>query len=213
MKRIASYSLPEVEPAIFPFYDDEVFVDCGAFIGDTVASYVNTINYKYKRIYIYEISKKSIVEIKKNLKDLPNIVINHKGTGDKNTTMDLIGLDEPHQANALSETDINPVTQRSEYKKQETVKVVRLDDDIKEPVTHIKIDVEGMDKETLLGASGLIKKYHPKLHVDSYHKLEDLVDIPWLIREIDPSYTLYMRIYSLYPFDNLINPSLTFQAI
>jgi len=213
MKTMASYSLPEVEPAIFPFYDDEVFVDCGSFIGDTVASYVNTVNYKYKRIYTYEISRKSIEEIKKNLRDLPNIIINHKGTGNVNTTMNLIGLDEPHQANALSETDINPVTRRVEYKKHEVVEVVRLDDDIKEPVTHIKIDVEGMDKETLCGASNLIKKYHPKLHVDSYHKLEDLIKVPLLIREIDPSYTLYMRIYSLYPFDNIVNPSLTFQAI
>jgi len=211
--KIASYTIPDVNPAIFPFYDDEVFVDCGSYIGDTIIKYVNRANFNYKRIYAYEISKKSIKEIEKTLKKLPNVVINHKGTGDKNTRMNLVGLDESNQANALSETDVNPITQRPEFKPQEMVEVVRLDYDISEPVNHIKIDVEGMDKETLRGANGLIKKYHPKLHVDSYHKLEDLIEIPWLIREIDPSYTLYMRIFSQYPFSNPINPSITFQAI
>jgi len=213
LTKIASYTLPEVDPAIFPFYDDEVFIDCGSYIGDTIVEYVNIANHNYGRIYAYEISQKSIKEIEKNTKDLSNVVINHKGTGDKNTKMNLVGLDGPHQANALSETDVNPITQRAEYRPQEVVDVVCLDDDISEPVSHIKIDVEGMDKETLKGASNLIKKYHPKLHVDSYHKLEDIIEVPWLIREIDPSYTLFMRVYSLYPFNNPINPSITFQAI
>jgi len=92
-----------------------------------------------------------------------------------------------HSGNRLSALDSHPAV-------IEKVKVVRLDDDIPEPITFLKIDVEGMDKETLRGASGLIRKYHPKLNVDAYHQLADIVDIPWQIREIDKSYTLYLRL-------------------
>jgi len=51
-----------------------------------------------------------------------------------------------------------------------------------------------MDKETLNGSVDQIRRYHPKMHVDSYHKLGDLIDIPFLIEEIDPTYILHLRI-------------------
>jgi hypothetical protein len=87
-----------------------------------------------------------------------------------------------------------------------------LDEDITEPVTFIKIDVEGYDKEALRGASGLIKKYHPKLSVDAYHQLADIVNIPLLIREIDSSYSLYLRLPLIYD-DHIRFPFPAFMAV
>jgi len=161
-------------------------VDCGSYIGDTVAQYVNTVNHHFTRVYTYDISGASIKKIKEVLASLPNTIIRHAGTGDTNTEMSLIGMDQAFHGNKLSTAETGAVVER--------VEVVRLDDDIKEPISFLKIDCEGMDKETLRGAQGQIKRYHPKLHVDSYHKLADLVDVPMLIREIDPGYSLYLRI-------------------
>jgi hypothetical protein len=107
--------------------------------------------------------------------------------------MNFVGSDEIYAANKLSE---NP--EESGMQVVDTVRVVKLDDDIKEEITFLKIDCEGMDKETLRGASGLVKKYHPRIHLDSYHKIEDLIEVPKLIKEIDPSYTLYFRITEPY---------------
>ena len=183
---IAVRSNDVVDTAVYPFYDDEVFVDCGSYIGDTVMQYINTVNKDFARVYTYDISSDSIEEIKKTLAFLPNVDIRHKGTGDVNCEMNMVGVDQAFHGNKLSSADgAAPV---------EKVSVVRIDDDIREPVSFIKIDCEGMDKETLRGAHGHICKYHPKLHVDSYHKLGDIVDVPTLIRGIDPSYTLYLRI-------------------
>ena len=193
-----------VDTAVYPFYDDEVFVDCGSYIGDTVMQYVNTVNKDFARVYTYDISSGSIKEIKKTLAFLPNVEVRHKGTGDANCEMNLVGFDQAWHGNQLSSSNgVVPV---------EKVSVVRLDDDIKEPISFLKIDCEGMDKETLRGAHGQICKYHPKLHVDSYHKLADLVNVPTLIREIDPSYTLYLRI----PLNEGVQPrfpSLAYMAI
>jgi len=84
-RNIALYANDVVDTTVYPFYENEVFVDCGSYIGDTVAQYVNTVNRVYKRIYTYDISRASIEVIKKNLESLPNIIVNHKGTGEKNT--------------------------------------------------------------------------------------------------------------------------------
>jgi len=181
--KIASYADLEIDTSIYPFYENEVFVDCGCYIGDTVVQYANVVNDKWKQVYTYDISRPSIEVIKKNLADLNNVDIRHKGTGDKNTLMTLVGMDQPFHGNKLSSTG-----------EGEKIPVVRLDDDIKEPISYLKIDCEGMDKETLNGAYGHIRKYHPKLHVDSYHKLGDLIDIPFLILKIDPTYSLSLRI-------------------
>jgi len=185
-RNIALYSNDVVDTSVYPFYDDEIFVDCGSYIGDTVAQYVNTINSNYARVHTYDISRARIELIKKNLAPLPNIVVNHKGTGEINTVMDMVGVDQAFHGNKLSATGGGAAVEK--------VKVVRLDDDIDEPVAFQKIDCEGMDKETLRGARGIIRKFHPKLHIDSYHKLADILDVPWLIREIDQSYLLYLRL-------------------
>jgi len=203
---IATYSNDVVDTSIYPFYENEVFVDCGSYIGDTVMQYVNTVNHEYARVYAYDISGASVIEIKKVLASLPNITIRHAGTGDSNTEMNLIGVDQAFHGNKLSDLEA------AEAVAVEKVKVVRLDDDIKETISFLKIDCEGMDKETLRGAQGQIRRYHPKLHVDSYHKLVDLVDIPVLIREIDQSYSLYLRIPRFFNVQPRF-PSLAYLAV
>jgi len=204
-KKIARYYCDVVDTNIYSFYDDEVFVDCGGFTGDTVAQFVNTVNSNYKRIYTYDISSTHVAVMKKNLAVLPNIIVNHKGVGDVNTEMTMFGSDQLYSGNRLVIDDL-PLDA------VEKVEVVRLDEDITEPITFLKIDVEGYDKEALCGASGLIRKYHPKLNVDAYHKLADIVDIPWLIREIDSSYILYLRL-PLICDDHLRFPFPTFMAL
>jgi len=183
---IAVYSNDVVDTAVYPFYDDEVFIDCGSYIGDTVVQYVNTVNQDFAHVYTYDISAASIENIKKVLASLSRVNIRHAGTGEVNTEMNMVGVDQAFHGNKLVETDSAAVVEK--------VQVVRIDDDVKEPISFLKIDCEGMDKETLRGAQGQIRRYHPKLHVDSYHKLADIIDVPTLIHELDPSYTLYLRV-------------------
>lgn len=69
-------------------------------------------------------------------------------------------------------------------------------DDIKEPITFIKLDIEGAEKEALIGATNTIQQYKPKLAVCIYHKFEDIWVLPRLIHSINPEYVFYLRHYS-----------------
>ena len=68
--KISTYYSQNVvaNPDIFPFYENEVFVDCGSYIGDTVAEFVNEFNRSYKKIYTYDISAPTVELMKNNLK-------------------------------------------------------------------------------------------------------------------------------------------------
>lgn len=77
-----------------------------------------------------------------------------------------------------------------------TIEVDSIDNIINQPVTYIKLDVEGSEYEALLGAEGTIKKYKPKLAVCVYHKSEDIWELPLLIHKFNPDYKFYLRHYS-----------------
>jgi len=61
----------------------------------------------------------------------------------------------------------------------------------------IKMDVEGSEKQTLIGAAATIKAYHPTLAVCAYHKPWDLLELTAQIEEIagDEAYDFYLRYY------------------
>ena len=67
---------------------------------------------------------------------------------------------------------------------------------LEQPVSFIKMDIEGAEKEALMGAKKIIQKYKPKLAVCVYHKPEDIVRLPLLINEILPEYKIFLRHYT-----------------
>jgi FkbM family methyltransferase len=60
-------------------------------------------------------------------------------------------------------------------------------------VDYIKYDVEGVEREALLGSSDTIKRCHPDLAVSLYHRAEDIWRLPLLVKELYPGYQLYLR--------------------
>lgn len=54
------------------------------------------------------------------------------------------------------------------------VQLKRLDDIIDEPVSFLKIDVEGHEMEVLEGARKIIEQYHPMMCVESFYHVKEL---------------------------------------
>lgn len=163
---------------------NEVVVDAGAFIGDTVIDYINNYGIQnYKKIYCYDITQSNIEALKINLKNYPNIICYNKALSNNQEPLYI-------SQNSIS-TSANMVTQNG----SEKIESSTLDIDIKEPITLIKMDIEGYEKKALEGAKNHITNDKPKLLISVYHNHEDLWKIPKIIREYNKNYKFYLRCY------------------
>ena len=174
---------------LIPKCEAEVFVDLGAYIGDSTLSFIK--NYgtdSYNKIYCYEISKENFEYLKTNLKPYEDIDLRLKGVSAENRTMYLKENGELSSTQVSDNGDI-------------PIQMVTLDDDIKEEITIIKSDIEGAEKMALMGAKGHIMNEHPKLLISIYHSNDDVWQIPRMIKEMDESYRFYLRYHGgmIYP--------------
>lgn len=64
-----------------------------------------------------------------------------------------------------------------------------------EKISFIKMDIEGAEYDALLGARHTIEKYKPVLMISVYHKQDDFIRLPELIRSMNYNYTFYLRHY------------------
>lgn len=70
--------------------------------------------------------------------------------------------------------------------------------------TIIKMDIEGAEKKALQGAENFIKEKKPILVICVYHKPEDIIELPRLIKEMEPSYKFYLRRYNQGFYDTVL---------
>ena len=62
-----------------------------------------------------------------------------------------------------------------------------------ERVDYIKFDVEGAEREAILGSLKTIENHRPALMISLYHRNEDIFELPLMIHERFPDYKLYIR--------------------
>lgn len=172
---------------------NDVIVDLGAYTGDSVQDFIHTYG-EYKKIYAYEITPSTYQTLIENLSRYPNVIPMRKGAGKRAGVMFV--NDGSHAAG-------NKLQDSGEIE----VEVVTLDEDIKEPVSVIKMDIEGSEKDALLGAASHIQREKPKLLISSYHLPEDIFEIPHYINSIRDDYKFYLRFYGhgcLWPCDYVL---------
>jgi FkbM family methyltransferase len=173
--------LPEYyHPEIFPVRDNEVFVDVGAYTGDSVVNFIMAYGLTYKQIYCYEILDEVFERMKENLKDVPNLELRRKAVGAESGVL-YIDQGTHNSSSQLTNSGEN------------AVEVVRLDDDIEESVTFIKMDIEGAEQDALRGCKRHMRENHPHLAISTYHGHEDIIAIPLYIDKVAPGYKFYMR--------------------
>lgn len=170
---------------IFEVSEQEVFVDGGAFIGDTAIE-INRSFTSQCKIYSYELDSRNAEEAYANWKkeNICNAELRLKGLSNENKRVSII-------SNGNS-SHINDISDDSSL----MAELVKLDDDLNENVTFIKLDIEGAEKNALCGMIQHIKKTHPKLAICIYHLPDDIWAIPQLILSIDESYQFSIRHYT-----------------
>ena len=164
---------------------DEIYVDLGAFNGDTVVEFLHYTANCYSKIYALEPDRKNFRKCIKNL----------------------IALDELELYNAaawyrdeIKSFDGNSGRQGKIADNGKLTQCRSVDSVLNnKPCTYIKYDVEGADRAAILGSRRAIEKYSPKICTALYHRAYDLIDLPLFLHELEPEYKMYMRQYPYYP--------------
>ncbi len=167
--------------------DRESYLDVGAFSGDTVREFLEQVE-DFVAIYAVEPAPKNLEKLNRFLREHPYLAVEvfPVATGSVNEEMLLTAKGGRNAA-------------RGE-KGRIPVPVRRLDDLLGDKkVTYLKMDVEGMERETILGAVRLLQTHHPKLSIACYHRNEDLFDLLLLLHEMVPEYRFFFRRHPYLP--------------
>lgn len=165
---------------------DEVFIDAGAYNGNTSYCFSRWVEGKYSKIYAMEPDEIMFQVLKEyvKLQGLNSVYLVNKGAYSYATEL-------------AFNSDILTGSSTVEKNGKTTISTISIDRMLNgEKATFIKMDIEGTEMEALVGAQYTIKKFKPKLAISIYHKISDLWLIPYYIIQQYPWYKIYMRHYT-----------------
>lgn len=168
------------DPDVLPISKDEVIADIGAYIGDTAIQFAQLYG-SCQKMYCYEIDPGNAETARKNTHHLSFVEIRQKAAADHNGTL-CLNLN-------TNDSSASQVTEKGNTE----IPAVTLDDDIKEPLTLIKMDIEGAEQSALRGCKRHIIQDKPKLAICTYHGNQDIWQIPRMIDAMRNDYKFYMR--------------------
>jgi FkbM family methyltransferase len=173
----------------------EVFVDCGAWAGDTVEAFINNRFGQFKRIYAFEPTEKAYKALnyrrdrllRENALDEEQIVTVKRAVSDENKVIFFQdNVNSSTSGYVLNDNDGNG----------EEIHAVSLDsyfEEIEDKPTFIKADIEGSEGELVRGAERIISESKPRMALCIYHRPEDLYELPLRIKELNHEYKMAVR--------------------
>ena len=176
--------MADVYDQIIQCTQDEIYVDLGAYNGDTVSEFIKYSKGKYREIYAFEPDRKNFSKLLtrieteeiQHINPLPyaawhgdEVLCFEGGKGGRNSRL--------------------TTAQRT------TQVVAKSLDGILEgnPATIIKFDVEGAELQALEGCKYTMETFHPKILMSAYHRNTDLFLLPQKVLEFYGNYKIYFR--------------------
>jgi len=174
---------------LYTYLKEERVVDCGAYNGDTLESFLTYYESVFNRYDALEPHPKTFSKLRDVVDNLPEIIRNkiaiyEMGTGCRRESIKFF-IDETEPSSSLVSQDGTMI-----------VEMCALDDLLYDKApTLIKMDIEGSEMNALLGAQKTIRDHRPVLSISIYHRPEDLIDIPLWIKSQASDYRLFVRKY------------------
>jgi FkbM family methyltransferase len=165
---------------------EEVFVDCGAYTGNTIQKFLSNTNNNFDKIIAYEPSKMNFRELEKFIEKLDE-KLTHK------VILHNYGIGKLKDKRFFIERGISSkFSLKTEIIKQ-GVFINSLDEDFKmQRMTFLKLHLEGMELDAIIGGIKSIKKYRPILAITLYHTMDGIYKIvEYLMRNIEDYYYYY----------------------
>jgi FkbM family methyltransferase len=165
-----------------PLTDHEVFVDCGAYDGDSLRSFLDQPKKSFQRIYSFEPDPANFEKLEKEVSLRPereSITLQRAAVGAQSGTVSFSA--DGNESSHIGKGDA-------------VVDCVTLDEVLSgtQP-TYIKMDIEGAELDALNGARKIIQRYSPVLAICTYHLQNHLWKIPLLIQSMNPNYSFFLR--------------------
>lgn len=184
--------------ALPPFrmtYSKEVFVDCGAFVGDTVEEYIWKRDGVFGKIIAFEPDKRNfaamqnrVIRLLKEWHIHENDIELYPYAISDETALKSVESYEKNNGLGSKIAENNSDGQ--------SCQVVSIDEIRAEPISFLKADIEGYEYRMLLGASNSIRKWKPRLAICIYHNAIDFYSIPLLVKSLVPEYKIAVRQHS-----------------
>jgi len=165
----------------FMEYSNEIFVDAGGFDGDTAETFATRYP-DYRKILLFEPSAKNMAAARARLASLRDIAFFPIGISD--AAGHLRFDPEAGSASAISASAGGEI------------QVDTLDAVVPEPVSVIKMDLEGWELPALRGAQRHIRDDRPKLAIAVYHDAADLRLIHQYVQSFGHRYRIFLRHYT-----------------
>lgn len=165
--------------------NDEVFVDGGAFAGDTLEDFLARTGPEFRAYHAFEPDHQNAERLRRRVAELPGAVgarirIHEAALHARNEMLAFAAEGQP----------------TSKVAPEGAVRVtgVALDTvPFDEPLTFLKLDVEGAEREALAGAREVLARYRPLVAVCVYHGPADLWEIPRRLRGLLPDHRFFLR--------------------
>ena len=163
-----------------------VFVDCGAYDGDTVREFLQSNSENFLTIHAFEPDPTNYQKLRDFTATLDSAVSSRIKTYEAGT-----GAQRGKAAFEAAGNMSSSLT--SDGSSQ--VEIVSLDDlEIENgEALFLKLDVEGLESQTIAGARRLIEERIPLIAMSAYHRPNDLWELPLQLREINADYRFFLR--------------------
>lgn len=170
---------------ILKLKSNELYVDLGAYNGDTIDEFLRYGGADYRKIVALEPNGKNFQKLSDHCRGMRNTELWQLGAYSHNTVLTF--NNKAGRNSAISDSGVQ-------------TQVASLDTILcGAAATYIKADVEGADFETLTGAKNTLKNFKPKLNFSAYHRFEDIFRLPLLIKKLNPEYKIYLRHHPYIP--------------
>lgn len=171
-------SSKEIYGNLVTIHENSVYVDLGAYNGDTVLEYARASQNNYRHIYAFEPNPKNFRKLKKNTEALRDLTTFNAGAWSS--------------SGIIKFTENEGRMSRASASGGVEIQTLSVDNAISEQASLIKLDVEGSEREAIMGAQNQIAGGADVISA-LYHRNEDMFAIPLQLKEINPRLKFYIR--------------------
>lgn len=191
---------------IYKKIDNESFVDCGSYIGDTMQIFLQNNQERFTDYFAIEPDDENGKKLLQSIEDKDykgQVHLTEAALADQEGVAEFLSFGTsysnieqcPSGGRGCSDK-IEKTNNNFHPLKRVKVNVKPLDDIVGDHrVSFVKMDIEGFELKALKGAKRTIIKNLPVLAICLYHHAEDMWEIPLYIKSLCDEYTFYFRNY------------------